>query len=653
MGKSALLLFLSDFKEGRTETEYKLEKKTYKGVQTNDAPAKALFSMAVEDSNKKSGNSDLEPITKVFCIVSKQVFETKKALRDDSSELVTQFDRYQSVVQAFVDKELKEDYVGRSVDFFPIYYEFDKDRKTEEKSGKQYEKKSNDEDVIMSVYQQLTGVMSRETVSDVYIDYTGGFRDISLLMTTIIRYLRFSEVHLRKILYSNMDGSMHDLGYIDEMFQMIEAVNNFVTTGSARQLKNVFQEGKYWSGADEEKESGQRSDTSAVLKSLMRFSDAVLICDINSIGDAVADMQNSLNQLEVSQDQNLFSEMLRTLIPAIRKKMYMQQLGTVAAGSADVYPRLILWSLDNWMLQQAATLYVEKMPSFYRQCSGISYVEHWFPTKFYNGAVNEWNSGTDSEIFYKKLFGECYEHAVPDVINGFQGNIRNVLNQWNNRGTADALSRLSVLLDAERMTATQNDYYDQARALLRLKEYVDQWDISGQPGPIYGMSLQECETTESLLTKLAERSGYLHDGEVDKNKLYRHYFLFEGMQHVQDAARIQASYTYGDNYSYRRKIVSLENIADKKGNCTTGKWASVLRLMQYYLAGKLIRNRMNHASESAAMSNGAARSEKECDEKALTDYLNGVGIVVDNDTDHIRKVLYDGVRISNPELFIA
>ena len=84
--------------------------------------------------------------------------------------------------------------------------------------------------------------------------------------------------------------------------------------------------------------------------------------------------------------------MFADMIEIIRKKLYIKE------NSSLTYQDLIRWCLDNNMVQQALTLYIEKMPMYY------------YEKKLLNLPKNLENPpfGTTKEVFafYTRLFDD-------------------------------------------------------------------------------------------------------------------------------------------------------------------------------------------------------------------------------------------------------
>lgn len=194
MKKAAIITFLSISREG-TEEQYTVSESSQiiTGAETNDAPVKYLLTKAEENGS---------PVSRIACIVSKEVYADG---RTDSS-----YHRFQKMLTA---------YIPYTIDFIMIPYDF-------------YLFQNNtvntidvQQDKALSVYQGITDAL--EGYNEVYIDYTGGFRDTSFLTTVLIRYLEFINITCREIVYSNfIEKKLYSISYIYDMFQLLNAVSS-------------------------------------------------------------------------------------------------------------------------------------------------------------------------------------------------------------------------------------------------------------------------------------------------------------------------------------------------------------------------------------------------------------------------------------------
>ena len=320
--KGILLLFLSDYKYNdfkqktgeADEYEYYYDGSTsYKGRQTNEAPVQYLYQKAEEDGF---------PVKKIICVCSNKVKNEKIS---DNEDGITAFDIFQNRVCKRW---------GWDVSIQEIGYD------------------ENEEDVnlaLISLYGELTAMVEDSENCKVYIDYSGGMRDINFLMVTIVRHMEFRGIQCGSIVYGQYDRSREkqkiiDISYINEMMRMINAVSEFVSTGNAKELNALSLKGGH-----------------ALFEIMKEFSDDMSLCNVESIEKQIKEIDCELNKMEkvTKDDPDLFNCMIRTIIPTIREKLYLKEILGDISGVTN-YPWLIKWCIDNNLIQQAMTIYVEK-----------------------------------------------------------------------------------------------------------------------------------------------------------------------------------------------------------------------------------------------------------------------------------------------------
>ena len=342
-----LLLFLSDFKDkSESGSDYTINGRSYFGRQTNEAPTKFLLDTA---------HTDGYPIKKVLCITSKLVIEKKNNDGKTSYEVFSERLReYRS----------SKKYDGE-VDIIPIDYE------------KSEEEKENDgfSDIALPVYTELNENLRSNDDIRVYIDYTGGFRDISFLMTTVVRFLEIKGIKTGRIVYSSYtEHRIIDITYIYNIMRLINGVDEFSSTGNPGIL-NGFVKDEELKGAYD------------LLKAITELADQISLCQIDGIDNSFANVKTALETFaldEAKGETALYLAMLKEMIPIIKKNMYLDEAVSI--------PNIIRWCLDNSLIQQAITLYVEKMPSYY----------------FSQGIIKRPEDDTedDTGLFYGKVYDD-------------------------------------------------------------------------------------------------------------------------------------------------------------------------------------------------------------------------------------------------------
>ncbi len=386
--KPVILLFLSDFKKNAQNIEYAApDGKNYLGAQTNEAPLRYLYETAKLQSHVEP---EIMVITS-YMVVTKKNEASKTALEEFSD---------------FVRTELSSSIHIRQIEYDIVHDE----------NGNLVQDHDH-EACAARVYRQLSEHLKNRKL-DLYVDYTGGLRDTSFLMVTILNYLEFYGYQCQKISYSNFfDKKIIDIEYIYDMYHWIAGVNEFLSTGNARLLREEVRDIKPGGKAQ------------AVVDSMIQFSDMISLCDIGRLEEAIQSLSNSIREFEDStadQDQ-IFDQMFRTLIPTIEQKLMIRE-GTIE------YPELILWCANNGLVQQAITIYTERMPRYYK--------EHGFITEEIEPSTHNETSSEEMNWFYTDVYSrlaeddESEEARLSNKILGVfceiqdQYNIQTCMSEW-------------------------------------------------------------------------------------------------------------------------------------------------------------------------------------------------------------------------------
>lgn len=492
-------------------------KLAFPGCHTNDAPARFLLKLAEHNE---------EPIDKIFCIVSKDVYNIKlPQLENESSKLVlekgkTAFDRFSTLIR---------NEVGPSIEIIPIYYDFDSNNKG-----------IDEKDRPPHIYNQIEACDIGESI---YIDYTGGLRDINLLMIALIRYLEFKGIVCKDIIYSNFHSDpkkIHSIRSTYNMFDMINGVSEFVSTGNARQLVDLQKKLENTTNND---------NVNNFVSSLQSFSDAIALCNVGSIVDAITSISESINTLEQDISDDIFVQMFKTLIPTVKEKLYI-----------DKTPPSILdlsqWCLDNNMLQQAVTIYNEKI-LFY-------YYDHY--TEFYN----EFNNGQSYDINKKE---------AKDLWSDFNKYIRNK--------TLNGGLNLTKIIE--------NSLNDEIRDLS--KKYKENF----QENPV--LLINDLKINHISLWNAIEDIFKTIDPEknITKNDLLSCIFYESNSAEIKKVK---------DKYKQIAYITASLDALEKNNK-------ELWQAMKYYHAVKILRNNINHVSGDVGGMN--AKMQEYLEEKGLGD----------------------------------
>ena len=544
--RSSMLLFLSKYTIKKEDSE-KLEedenhiiiennedydsyiidndnnKLAFSGCHTNDAPARFLLKLAEHNE---------EPINKIFCIVSKDVYNIKlPQLENESSKLElekgkTAFDRFSALIR---------NEVGPSIEIIPIYYDFDP-------NNEDFDPK----DKPTYIYNQIK---TSDIGKLIYIDYTGGLRDSSLFMIALIRYLEFKGIVCKDIIYSDFFSkpkAIRNIRYIYDMFNMINGVSEFVGTGNARQLVDLQKKLENTTNND---------NVNNFVSSLQSFSDAIALCNVGSIVDAITSISESINTLEQDISDDIFVQMFKTLIPTVKEKLY---IGKEPPSILD----LSQWCLNNNMLQQAVTIYNEKILSYY--------------------ILNNYD---DFKNELKKPIPKC--RSYKDIHEKY----KNLSKIWDEFNDSDG---------------KRNKYKK------KISDYID-CEISNVQNKCKGFEVDEIEDCSIIVYKAFKtiKNQYTHEkkDELSKDILHKATNFRDFITSFMNNEDIFVKCVKDKITKDIKTIFSLQELETSN--------PKLWQAMKYYHAIKILRNNINHVSGDVGGMN--AKMQEYLEEKGLGD----------------------------------
>lgn len=585
--ENVLLLFLSNYREESRQAKYSyFESETKKeviftGEQTNDAPVKCLMSCAMKTSKEDNGKK--VAFHKILCIVTKETLT-------DCHDGKTTYQLFEEKLKAYC----KEENINSDFEICKIRY----NKEDEEKNDTTTEARA------MHIYSQIRSALNIDGPDKkktyMYVDYTGGFRDISFLMTTIIRYLEFADIECKKILYAKLSGEKHiyELNCIYDMYQMINGASEFVSTGNAVQLRKLF----------------EKENIPDLINAIIEFSNSMAVCDMSKIDKTVSDMAKLTEEVQ-EEHNSVYYEMFKSMIPMIREKMRLKEV--VKQGKIN-YPVLIDWCTDNGLIQQATTLYVEKMPFYYRE-KGL--IEKYVCVDEVDPKLGSTKEGA---AFYEVLFNKAGITKEDRELAKFTDYVSKM---WENveHKYSQNMKKQKEHKFIEKLRGDK-EYPDASKRIIEILEYIKDKEKPNDKKSIYDALQINQNDAEKFMNEL-------------KNNKYIQVYCMTGKKEAKKEK----------NCTIRNKVRSLKNL-EKKDDWTIGIYNDLYDRMLYYLAMKMLRNRMNHASNSLTD-----------DDRAGIEYLASKGIhfmkegtdinaedaQFELDIDTIKEIIREGIA---PEL---
>ena len=171
-------------------------------------------------------------------------------------------------------------------------------------------------------------------------------RHINMMMLDVIRLLEYSGIAIGKIIYSNFASRrVEEISSIYDLFQLIAGVEEFVRFGSVKALKDYYC-GKTLSPALEN-----------LLDAMENFADEIKLCHYGQLKNSIIRLHDAVCDFAATDDvQDI---LMARLIGRIRRDY--QSL--IELRDLDDL-RVIRWCVDNGYMQQALTLYTERVPEY-------------------------------------------------------------------------------------------------------------------------------------------------------------------------------------------------------------------------------------------------------------------------------------------------
>ena len=429
----------------------------------------------------------------------------------------------------------------------------------------------------------------------------------------IIRNLKWIGAECSRIVYASKPSA--ELVRLDKTYnisKIIDSVSMFINSGNAEIMHNVFNE----LIPDDSTES--RKIMYDLIAAIKKFTDTISVCNTELIDAVIEELSEAVKASEKlstqSIENNIYLELFRSMLPNIKESMLP------ASGCKMSVFEIIKWCLDKRMIQQALTIFTEKMPDYYIEhhvCDG--FVEKICPHEIDGSMFSSWQA----ETFYKTLFDEteCPNMAEKGV------ELITLINTQSNQSKEYKYSVFTNLLESYDYTG--NNIL--ASAFKRLAKFIrGRYNIN----PAVQNSLPLCKKPISD----KECYGYFaknettsftqfirHITNTDTERTIMHYFIYNNFNEFQKYRNEEDSFEaviIGNNQKSKgqkrnigivKKIKSCINlergILEEEVKTRLSKLypdetlkerlTKTADIMRVYHAIKFIRNHTNHALNSS------------------------------------------------------
>lgn len=447
-----MLLFLSDTKYNATKNmvqSFDYDEIDGKVQLTNEAAVRYLMQNGYQGepvtlskiylfASKKVQNVITGPIIRTDEVTRKTIREEKTFYRDDGTPWTHLA------------------YFGHRIsDMFP---------QLQEKNSTFITKIDYDEDLPAKKSMQSVVDMAGQIQQDMkslwkgkkivlHADCTGGLRHANMMMLSVLRLMQYSGIEIGKILYANFNSKpkrVEEANLIYDTFGLVAGAEEFSNYGSVQAIKKFYNN-----------EALESPELKTLIQAMEQFDDAIKLCHYGYFKKAIQQLQTAIKNYpalqvmgkempdETTQSVYYNTSLAATLLPRI-KKDYSDLLNSEELDDLT----LIDWCLNHGYLQQALTLYTERIPEVL-----LDSKRHLlrFNPKFrkdLNGFMNDESMGRSENFLIISGFKPKYEKELFSNINTTTEKFRKLLRN-------DIIKFINNQIDLQQVFSDIHDFVDE------------------------------------------------------------------------------------------------------------------------------------------------------------------------------------------------
>lgn len=414
----------------------------------------------------------------------------------------------------------------------------------------------------------LSNVMGYITSEDlVYLDVSGGKRTHADMMLLLMKLVKYKGIRLADAVYSAKNGDTGEISSHNAFYRnldILDGVNQFAVTGKATQLSACF--GSF----------GEGSSVRRLLDVIEEFSDSITLCSTSSLDDILNRMKPLIKEVSEAPFTGMEDFLFRQLIPVISSKFF----GT---GDEPDYCHIILWCLENHLIQQAVTIYVEKMPKYILD-KGLIAVTDQLRTEVSANHTKQEELNLEKELFFSRLMSaeglSEDDKGAKELIDELKAALRSGVPY--NGGNERVLKAVKTIMAFRKRCINEGDCRRGIKSLLsggnskELRAIAEQLDGKGITCKPYGLPkyLADNEPVLRAALGLPAAKGKSADETIEKKV---------------------------------RTIESVMTMPIPEGFTLNISREELRQMMLGYLYARGIRNRINHAADK---NNSTARMEE-------------------------------------------
>lgn len=200
---------------------------------------------------------------------------------------------------------------------------------------------------LCEIINDICSYISDEDV--VYIDAAGGKRTITNVIQLLTKLLEYKGVQNPLTLYSDIQNNpkfITDTKGFEQLAVLADAFNEFMTTGKSGLLRRCV------------RLAGSSEEYRVLVDAMCDFSDKINLGKVDGLEETLLRLKTAIEQCKKRESFiTIESVIIKQFLPVIEHKF----IGDTKKNHID-YIKLVQWCIENDLLQQALTIFTEKVP---------------------------------------------------------------------------------------------------------------------------------------------------------------------------------------------------------------------------------------------------------------------------------------------------
>ena len=276
-----------------------------------------------------------------------------------------------------------------------------------------------------------------------HADLTGGPRHAVMLMFAVMRLLQYNGIEIGKVLYSNMGLKIvEEVNDVYGIFDLIAGADEFAQFGSVSAILRYFgYDKKILARPPHISERLHR-----LLLAMHGFAEEIKVCHYGAFAHAVEELSKALKEFREGSEAD-GADINEGMIAQLRFRVEEEYREILGEKIDDV--KLLRWCVNHGYLQQALTLFTERVPAILTERKILQFTED-FAAKV-QASMRE----TDKRSWVFYLFADYKDSKGVGQVDAFLDNAKKAYRRIMQAIMADALDGKETAFSGEEGWAAQ------------------------------------------------------------------------------------------------------------------------------------------------------------------------------------------------------